>query len=330
MAQLTRFLALVQPVAIFIENVVGLMQHPHYRLITQVWNQLGLRVVLHHTLRTNGHLPTDRPRYLGVLLRADTNVPHDVLRAMQQIRFPRAVENEHAVPLSFILPTLPANWRSLQPTPTQILRLSDPELSVGGASLTPEAVLGRRMITQSSKQVTIMASYRQSVHYDYQYLRHRKLLVSLVTVSGVVRFLHPVEIAACLGIPIALARTSFQLPLDSKVDSGFMTISCAPDFLVVHDADLDTDILHLCLSDSENQDVADSFSILEFQPSGQARDLFVVMHPSGILILRKVILPPHEEAATEMDRTLCYHYLGSTPLLFRRFWPPCHMDRPRK
>ena len=62
------------------------------------------------------------------------------------------------------------------------------------------------MINSSSKQVTIMASYRQSVHYDYQYLRNRKLLVSLVTVSGIVRFLHPVEIAACLGIPIALGR----------------------------------------------------------------------------------------------------------------------------
>ena len=135
-----------------------------------------------------------------------------------------------------------------------------------------------------------------------------------------------------------------QVWILAKADTDFMTISCASDiwsqthsFLpitieslvfgktilrMVHDADLGTDILRLCLSDNEHQDNAECFSILEFQPSGQARDLLLVMHPSGILILQHATLTAmlstwlNRLAIPTLDQCLyCFNVLGH-PLIW--------------
>ena len=91
--------------------------------------------------------------------------------------------------------------------------------------MTPAAVLDRQMIIPSSKQVTIMASYRQSVHYDYQYLRNREFPTS---VAGV--------LTAGRGGLLGLARVAERNETQRHVAELHAAHTCTPETKVQEDS----------------------------------------------------------------------------------------------
>ena len=101
----------------------------------------------------------------------------------------------------------------LKPTNQELLNLANPQYFAGAqGGVNPIKVLAARNVATKNHFGPIMASYRTNANFQESFLKDHKLLANIKCINGKYLFLHPIEIAAALGMPKEVRRKSFAIP----------------------------------------------------------------------------------------------------------------------
>ena len=181
------------------ENVAGMLGHPHFEFLIALWHQLGMQLISREVQTTAGHIPVNRRR---IFKRRDVEIDPSVLRILEKCRLPKP-----------FMPATLASMRSLfgphvmceelRTTPEELMR--HPKL-FPGKTVPPDNVLECRDARNQEVIMAVMASYRSSIHFSYDFL--------LSPIVKGIRFLHPFEVLSALGFPHEIGGTYVRLPAD--------------------------------------------------------------------------------------------------------------------
>ena len=101
----------------------------------------------------------------------------------------------------------------LRPTHHELQNLANPAFFPGSSEdMNPLKVLSARHVATKEYFGPIMASYRSNVSFQESFLRDNKLFADIKCNNGTYSFLHPIEIAAALGMPKEVKGMSFAVP----------------------------------------------------------------------------------------------------------------------
>ena len=180
-----------QPLGLCLEQVTGFMRHPHFGFVQSCFEEAGFVKVWEDSIELGDFLPTFRPHYLAVWLRADIASPIPVCPLEPRSRS-LTLQTARCVvqlPQSLLEPCLPS--------PATLQLYLDPSLlplPVRRKRQSPESF---RIRKPSQKFSCIMASYHFQHELPPQLLQSAGLLGALVDSPQGRRFLSGAEAAMC-------------------------------------------------------------------------------------------------------------------------------------
>ena len=213
--ELNNFLCAMQPCLLALENVKGLLNHPHFGLLVKILEHNGLRLVYQEIQTTRKWLPTERTRLFCIFRRLDWNCPNEKIQMLQKFSIPWNLQTEN---IHRYLDEDVSDEHLLKPTCQELFNLANPQYLTGAsASMNPLKVLDARNVATKNHFGPIMASYRSNASFQESFKKDHKLLADIKCSNGMYLFLHPIKIAA-LGMLKEVRGKGFEIP-DEPTDA---------------------------------------------------------------------------------------------------------------
>ena len=199
-------LRVCQPPYAAIENVNGMLSHPQWPLVQQVFAWAGYRVA--HVDRSDIRTvrPMSRKRFAIFLVREDLQVDPMTLMKMSAVAFPSVGSKPTFASTSVIMPALTeADQSNLKVPADEISRLLNPRFlpswEKGRLGTDAEAIKKFRVLSTNGQLPALMASYRTNITFTDAFLQEHGLHAFVYQDKGLVRYFHSAELAAMLGFP---------------------------------------------------------------------------------------------------------------------------------
>ena len=194
-----------------LENVKGLQSHQHFGLLVKILEHNGLRLIHQEIQTARKWLPIERSRLFCIFKRCT----FEQITALQKISVP--VKASWRSQLEKIDRYLNEEYNGdhdfLRPTHQELQNLANPAFFPGTfANMNQLKVLAARNVAVKEQFGPIMASYRSNVSFQESFLRDNKLFADIKRNNGTYLFLHPMEIAAALGMPKKVRGMNFAIP----------------------------------------------------------------------------------------------------------------------
>ena len=209
--ELNNYVCAMQPCLLALENVKGLQSHPHFGFLVQILEHNGLRLIHQEIQTARKWLPTERSRLFCIFKRLDWSCTFEQIAALQKISMPLNSKLEKID--RYLSEDYSGDQDFLKPTHQELQNLANPAFFPGTfANMNQLKVLAARNVATKEQFGPIMASYRSNVSFQESFLRDNKLFADIKCNNGTYLFLHPLEIAAALGMPKKVRGMNFAVP----------------------------------------------------------------------------------------------------------------------
>ena len=191
------------PKLVALENVQGLLRHPQWQLVVQLYKLAGYRLIMAQSEQAPV-IPSNRPRSAIIFARSDVHIglgEQEILTRMT---------------LQPIIPRTLKAWKSIACSlPDDVLGelvLDEERLGIAmnpkflpnwqrSPYMNQEKIRQLREIDQEDRLGPLMASYAANLSFAAEFLESRGLFIQLVSDCKGHRLLHPGELASALGLP---------------------------------------------------------------------------------------------------------------------------------
>ena len=215
--ELNSYVCAMQPCLLALENVRGLQSHQHFGLLVKILEHNGLRLIHQEIQTARKWLPIERSRLLCIFMRLDWSCTFERIATLQKISMPLNSQPEKIN--RYLNEEYDSDHDFLRPTHQELQNLANPAFFPGTfANMNQLKVLAARNVAAKEQFGPIMASYRSNVSFQESFLRDNKLFADIKNNNGTYLFLHPIEIAAALGMPKKVRGMNFAIP-DEPADA---------------------------------------------------------------------------------------------------------------
>lgn len=195
-----------------LENVPGIVKHPHFKYITETCREAGFKLLATMVDKASPLLPITRQRWLATCVREDIHVDTSMLFRARNMTIPSSVPGigqETSMGSANVLQQQLQQWELDQVLPSaEALRImSLPEyLPVnlrhqGYMKLTPNETIKLRIKSPRQMMPNVMALQGTQHNLPEALLRDKGLHAWLIAHEGRVRFVTPYEILSAMGMP---------------------------------------------------------------------------------------------------------------------------------